>query len=452
MALSKDAVKNLLEAMQKVSLGIIAVSIGLLSNVLISQDSVEKKAQPELEALLKIRDNLARYSVISLLLAQQREALVRTGQPPAHRGQLQGKIKTKAGFLLTNDVSFAIPGQFRLNLQIDPKLAEKKFSDIQTLEEMRAIWNAIASTKKFWRLETKPSRTFLQLEKDTSYVLDVDWVDLKDLDEGTQTTSDTGVLSLTKSEAAHINVSGGGATVWIDYEFLPALTASVDADKLMKGFGLKQDQQDFLKSVFLSVGLDAKLVSFSPALALDPILGAKADFGAAFPNLEKLPDAYQNQKLRSLGTSLSESVAQQPKAELEVFGAKLPSDLIALLGLPVLAILLFQFSAVGFYGASRAGQLDDEDASHWSFMLRGWPFVAMSFGTLFLLPTVAACLSFWKLLRVQDEMLLPKPVYFGLSIVVVACSLIAFVSLRRLRSLIPERSDDSGTSAMETNG
>jgi hypothetical protein len=126
VALSKDAVKNLLEAMQKVSLGIIAVSIGLLSNVLISQDSVEKKAQPELETLLKIRDNLVRYSVISLLLAQQREALVRTGQPPAHRSQLQGKIKTKAGFLLTNDVSFAIPGQFRLNLQIDPKLAEKK--------------------------------------------------------------------------------------------------------------------------------------------------------------------------------------------------------------------------------------------------------------------------------------------------------------------------------------
>src|ERR1700741_1507430 len=219
--------------MQKVSLGIIAVSIGLLSNVLISQDSVEKKAQPELETLLKIRDNLARYSVISLLLAQQREALVRTGQPPAHRGQMQGKIKTKAGFLLANDVSFVIPGQFRLNLQIDPKLAEKKFSDIQTLEEMRAIWNAIASTKKVWRLETKPSRTFLQLEKDTSYVLDVDWVDLKDADEGTQTTSDTGVLSLTKSEAAHINVSGGGATVWIDYEFLPALTASVDVDKLM---------------------------------------------------------------------------------------------------------------------------------------------------------------------------------------------------------------------------
>jgi hypothetical protein len=447
VALSKDAVKNLLEAMQKVSLGIIAVSIGLLSNVLISQDSVEKKARPELETLLKIRDNLARYSVISLLLAQQREALVKTGQPPVHRGQLQGKIKTKAGFLLTNDVSFTFPGEFRLNAQLDPKLAEKKFSDIQTLEEMRAIWNAIVSTKKFWRLETKPSQTFLQLEKDPSYVLDVDWVDLKDVEGGIQTTSDIGVLSLTKIEPAHINVNRDGATVWVDYEFLPALTASVDLDKLMKGFGLKQDQQDFLKSVFLSVGLEAKPVSFSPALALDPILGAKTDFAAAFPNLEKLPDAYQNQKLRSLGTSLSESVAQQPKAELEVFGAKLPSDLIALLGLPVLAILLFQFSAVGFYGASRAGQLDDEDASHWSFMLRGWPFVATSFGTIFLLPAVAAGFSLWKLLRVQDEMLLPKPVYLGLSIVVVACSLIAFVSLARLRALVPARSDGSETPA-----
>jgi hypothetical protein len=136
-------------------------------------------------------------------------------------------------------------------------------------------------------------------------------------------------------------------------------------------------------------------------------------------------------------------VAQQPKAELEIFGAKLPSDLIALLGLPVLAILLFQFSAIGFYCASRAKRLDDEDASHWSFTLSGWPFAVVSCGTLFVLPTAAAAFNLWKLLRVHEEMLLPKPFYLVLAIIVTVGSLIAYLSLARLRSLVPSESDDS---------
>ena len=443
VALSKEAIKNLLDAMQKVSLGIIAVAVGLLSNVLISQDSVEKKAQPELEALLKIRDNVARYTVASFLAAEQRAALAKSGQPvERRRRQLQGKMKTGIGLLLSNDVSFSIPTDFRVTSHIDRQVAERKFSDIQNLEEMRAAWNAIASTKKFWKLDTRPSQAFIQLEKDPTTTLEVEWVDLKEIDEGTSSTSDTGVLSLTKNENGRVKANRDGGTVWIDYEFLPALAGAVDSDKLMKSFGLKDEQRDFLKLAYLSVGVDAKPASFSPALALDPVLGAKTDFADAFPNLEKLPDLYQSQKLRSLGTSLAETVAQQPKAELEIFGAKLPSDLIALLGLPVLAILLFQFSAIGFYCASRAKRLDDEDASHWSFTLSSWPFAVVSCGTLFVLPTVAAAFSLWKLLRVHEEMLLPKPVYVVLAIIVSAGSLIAYFSLAQIRSLVRSESDD----------
>ena len=284
--------------MQKVSLGIIAVAVGLLSNVLISQDSVEKKAQPELEALLKIRDNVARYTVASFLAAEQRAALVKSGQPvERRRRQLQGKMKTGIGLLLSNDVSFSIPTDFRVMSHIDRQVAERKFSDIQTLEEMRAAWNAIASTKKFWKLDTRPSQAFIELEKDPTNTLDVEWVDLKEIDEGLSSTSDAGVLSLSRNENGRIKANRDGGTVWIDYEFLPALAGAVDSDKLMKSFGLKDEQRDFLKLAYLSVGVDGKPVSFSPALALDPVLGAKTDFADAFPNLEKLPDVYQNQKL-----------------------------------------------------------------------------------------------------------------------------------------------------------
>jgi hypothetical protein len=56
MALSKDTLKNLIDAMQKVSLAITAVSIALFSNVALSHKSVEKEAVDELAQFLRIRD------------------------------------------------------------------------------------------------------------------------------------------------------------------------------------------------------------------------------------------------------------------------------------------------------------------------------------------------------------------------------------------------------------
>jgi hypothetical protein len=120
-----------------------------------------------------------------------------------------------------------------------------------------------------------------------------------------------------------------------------------------------------------------------------------ANFAQAFPSLEKLTAHYQTENFRSLGTLLEEAVSQQPKGELEVLGIKVPSDLIALLGLPVLFILLFQFSAVGFYVASTVEQIGEEEAAGWSFLLPRWPFLFMSVGTIFVFPAAASIFTFF---------------------------------------------------------
>jgi hypothetical protein len=183
---------------------------------------------------------------------------------------------------------------------------------------------------------------------------------------------------------------------------------------------------------FLHSKWSTTLEKCSPATALDDQLGKMHDFAEAFPALEKLPDDYQNKRLASLSTELDEAT-QKSKEEIEVFGAKISSELIPLFGLPILAIFLFQFSAVAFYVASNVERIEVEEASQWSFMLRGWPFLILSAGTIFGLPAAAATLSF---IRVQGETILPRPINFLFAVLVVIYAFGALFSLWILRSRV----------------
>jgi uncharacterized membrane protein len=107
--------------------------------------------------------------------------------------------------------------------------------------------------------------------------------------------------------------------------------------------------------------------------------------------------------------------------------------LIALLGLPILAVLLFQFSAVGFYIASNVERIEENEASESSFLPKGWPFFAMSLGTILILPSIASVLIFAFPLE-QDWW--SKPMHLSLMIIVVASSAVGFWAILRLRSRV----------------
>lgn len=179
--------------------------------------------------------------------------------------------------------------------------------------------------------------------------------------------------------------------------------------------------------------MHAEAYSFSPTLALDPALVKNANFAQTFPSLEKLTVQYQTEKFPSLGTLLDEAVAQQKKGDLELFGAKVSSDLIALLGLPILAILLFQFSAVSFYVRFNVEGIEEEVATNWSFLLNGWPFLIMSLVTSFVFPV---CISVWTLVFVWGRDLRSNLTYLALLIIVLMCSMTAGFAMLQLRAKV----------------
>jgi hypothetical protein len=432
MALSKEAFKNLLDVMQKVSLAITAVSIGLLSTaILSSRGSTEKKAQPELKLLLSIRERIGAKSANEIVRDADTSGHRRAGGPS--RMILEGKIGV-GGEVWSNKFGFAYPARYLS--EVDPKLGEQRFDQLQNLEEIRAFWNAIAQTK-LWRLEEKPWDFVLNLGLEKTVGANVRW-------DGQPSSVGRDHQSLVSSpvrfldrigESSLYTDSNGNNRISFDYDFSPLVTSLGDSNRQMEIFRLEEKQRDLLKVVTFSVDVEAKPLYFSPALLLDPVLGKLPNFAFAFPNLNKLPDNYQNQRIGSLGTSLEEAVAQQPKGDLEVFGAKVPSELVALLGLPALATLLFQFASLGFYTASNVERLGQDEATQWSFLLKGWPFLLISIVAIFVFPAVASVCIF---VSVSEENWSSEPIYLALTIIVLICSAVAFIAIRRLRLCVGE--------------
>lgn len=269
-------------------------------------------------------------------------------------------------------VEFSFPAE--CDFDMESPLASKRFSDIRTWPQMREVWNAIGSFTTFWQAGTKlKALTFIA---GNNYELPILWHQF----QGGTVYKDW-VATFDRTSAPVLNGEENAVTFSL-------LQTQSDLEKLKQLLQLDDGKipptLSDMKLKFV-VG-DGRGYNFSPTLGLDPVLGRKTKFGEAFPNLEKLPAQYQIEDPGALPTLLEKTVTQQQKGELEIFGAKVPSDLIALLGLPILAILLFQFSAVGFYVRSHIERIGEEEAAEWSFLLQGWPFLIMSLVTSFVCP------------------------------------------------------------------
>jgi hypothetical protein len=55
--------------------------------------------------------------------------------------------------------------------------------------------------------------------------------------------------------------------------------------------------------------------------------------------------------------------------------------------------------------------IEGEQASQWSFLIKGWAFLLFGFGALFLLPTASTLLSWDRLFPLPTYVQLPEPVY-----------------------------------------
>jgi hypothetical protein len=247
---------------------------------------------------------------------------------------------------------------------------------------------------------------------------------------------DHGTAGIRLSETAEPRVTSNPDLVWFDFGFLPDLSTSVNLETLRQSFGFKEDRHGLLTVINLAVGVEAKPIACpATVIGINPVSGQMPKFETTFPSLEKLPDSYQKLRLNSLRTSLEEAIDQQPGGDLDVFGVKIPSDFIALFGLPVLAALLFQFAAVGSYVASHCEQVELDEASEWAFLLKGWPFMVMAFGAICLFP-LGAAISTWVFLIGSNP--LSKPWHLAFSLIVAMLSVFAFIEILRVRSRVCE--------------
>ncbi len=417
MSLSKDTLKNLLDVMQKISLAITAVSIGLFSNVALSHRSVEKEAQHEMDELTRVRSDheLSKYSAINVI--DQALTVERVYRPR------NLKLTFAGDFPFSCNLIVFIPTV--LYRPIDSGSPATAFGSIQTLEEMRKAWDAVALTTSFDVLG-EPESVYVRIGGG-SWSPEAQWISntVRVYDHSRIPEVGIGAPTFLYQPASH------RTSIAFEYDFSPVLNSLSDLNTLtlMRGLHVAENQRDLLKSTKLVVDVPTTRHDFSPALKFGPVLGKKRDFAEAFPNLDRLPDNYQTQRLSSLQTSLEEAI-RKSEEEIEVFGAKIRSDFVPLFGLPMLVIFLFQFSAVAFYVSSNVERLETEEASQWSFLIRGSPFWVLSFGAIFVVPAAASILSF---VSVPGETLLPKPISLLLAIVVVVCAAAAFFALQNLR-------------------
>jgi hypothetical protein len=148
--------------MQKVSLAITVVSLGLFSNVALSHRSVEKEAEAELDQLLKIRKKIATDTVGSII----KDALFRQ-QVIAGDYQMGSKLWIENDPDLSWHVSFPFPKVFCERIPFD--LEMKAFGENRYVEgytaglEYRDFGDELLEIGRAYKYETaNPPGSFCQ--------------------------------------------------------------------------------------------------------------------------------------------------------------------------------------------------------------------------------------------------------------------------------------------------
>jgi hypothetical protein len=81
------------------------------------------------------------------------------------------------------------------------------------------------------------------------------------------------------------------------------------------------------------------------------------------------------------------------KGTVQLLGVKILSELLVILGLPLIAVLQFQFAAICRFLYRQTPALSFPVASQWSVLLRGWHFFVNAFAAAVVLPFAAVCCS-----------------------------------------------------------
>lgn len=383
-SLSDDALKNLFDGLSAASLTIAAISLGLLSNVGIALYDVPFRARQEIRQLNQIRDRLGEKTPLLLI----KETEPNYGDYHSDLRLLLKIDPNKEVFDHPVQVAIQLPSimhpvwNFPSKADKDLLEASVHLSDHESLANWQMFWNTLAGHSL---LSIQPSlhRVFLEEVGNPSrtYPIYVDRGDPQNAPADATFDSPSG-QRLLKTKVTEVG-----------FEF-PDSIHSIGPIKI-KPPGAAAAIPIQLKDLVLVVVMGTQQKSPQPfnhfydqCRNFLPDLRCTSSFDETFPNLAKLGPDYRALPLKDLDKIL-EVEGKRSKAQLDVLGAKIPSELVTFIGLPALFVLLLQFIASCRYILKNTNAISADVASKWVSAIREPGFLLFGFLTIAVLPFFA---------------------------------------------------------------
>ncbi len=300
-------------------------------------------------------------------------------------------------------------------VQKEKVLAETiRLNQLETLDNWRRFWNTLA-TYPLLRVQSNPLEGSVQNQNESrNYSVLVTRADNTNPSSNTYATF----------SSANLVTTGVTTIEFLFPEFL-GQPRSIQLRPPLSTVPIQINTDDLVLAVTIGTDRESKGpfdIFFDELHSFFPKLERAASFEDTFPNLTKLGPDFRSLALKDMDRILEEE-GKRSKAELDVFGAKIPSELITIVGLPVLWLLLLQFISICRYIRANADSISTDAASKYPSILKGFIVFtvlivflpgAVSFASMFFVPpkdlltrifmwtlvvliTVACCCELWHL-------------------------------------------------------
>ena len=399
MRLSNEAIRNLLDVLRFNTLTLAAISLGLLSNVLIVINDISAKARDDLHELLRITHSVD-YTAESLIFDAAKKAdshivqgWIKVFILGAQNTSLPVSWKVTVSFpsVLHADISIFAHSPHSTKGDADDKPPtfidpKTKIKDLSTLEKCRLLWNGLANNRQSLFVSASPKRAILKATI-TQQEFGLTAREFKFKDEKEERADPEYFAFPTYPYRLWLSRTEDSQSPILNCEWSPQnlplgmslglYTLLKDGNELHMQFATTPIKSDPLWLLLDTVG------------HVEPKLYRANRFADAFPNLAKWGKNYGTIKLEDLNTILEEQ-SKQSRGELEIFGAKIPNELVALIGIPSIILLLFQFISTALYLLNNVEPINVDQASRWPLLLKGFGFGLMGLSTTLFLPVIAS--------------------------------------------------------------
>jgi hypothetical protein len=354
MKLTKQVVKNLLDIARFDNLAVTAISLGLLSNVLIAINDISSKAREDLHELRRILKQSGDYTVDTLIFD--------AAQARKHELPKEWRISMlldKNHVYLPSPIQIfvLIPGVVHPDISTgiesgDTFIGSRRIKDLDdgALGHCRSLWDVLAANRQSFIVTPSPKHVFVEFEHSFPGLHEVQSagnglhfeVTMSDVVVTPSSSQQDEYYRL--ADPLHKDVADEQHSL-VSFQW-PADVTLIDRENPQFGHGnfhgpgsvgmLNAFRSFFCELPTTAINSDPLTYLLKKVDNVEHKLFRAESFAEAFPSLSKWAAHYDTLKLDDLDIVLGEQ-SKQSRGELEIFGAKIPNELVAWIGLPVFA-------------------------------------------------------------------------------------------------------------------